>query len=85
MEVRSFYAALREIGKNKDELKETYLIVGELDALQSVASYRQSLEYYAEPHFIEETVYLEMQEAIHALVENAVSNSIIVKEKMDCS
>ena len=81
LEVRSFYAALREIGKNKDELKETYLIVGELDALQSVASYRQSLEYYAEPHFIEETVYLEMQEAIHALVENAVSNSIIVKEK----
>lgn len=81
LEVRSFYSALREIRKNRDELKEIYLIVGELDALQSIASYRQSLEYYAEPQFVEGTIYLEMREAIHPLVEKAVSNSIIVKEK----
>jgi len=81
LEVRSFYSALREIRKNRDELKEIYLIVGELDALQSIASYRQSLEYYAEPQFVKGAIYLEMQEAIHPLVEKAVSNSIIVKEK----
>ncbi len=81
LEVRSFYSALREIKKNKNELREIYLIIGEIDALQSIASYRQSLEYYVEPQFIKENIYMEVQGAIHPLIKKAVPNSITMGEK----
>jgi DNA mismatch repair ATPase MutS len=57
-------------------LRELFVILGELDALQSVASYRASLTTYAEPEFIEDKVRLEISEAKQPLLDNPVPASI---------
>lgn len=66
-EIRGFYRALDFIGQNRDALQTLFLAVGELDALQSVASYRTSLNYYCEPVFVEDKL-LTVQNAYHPLL-----------------
>lgn len=76
-EVRGFYKALRFIGEHKQELQSLFLAVGEIDALQSVASYRISLAYYCEPEFVRESI-LRLEDAYHPLLTEPIANSIYV-------
>ncbi|MFA5308423.1 MAG: hypothetical protein WC370_02925 [Dehalococcoidales bacterium] len=76
LEVRAFYATTDELARHISELRELYLTLGKLDAMQSVASYRTSLSTYAEPEFIEEGIHLEVREAKQPLLENPVPASI---------
>lgn len=76
-----FYRALDFIGQNRDALQTLFLAVGELDALQSVASYRTSLNYYCEPVFVEDKL-LTVQNAYHPpLISDPVPNSVSVQER----
>lgn len=79
-EVRGFYKALEFISENREALQQLFLAVGELDALQSIASYRASLDYYCEPEF-GATRGLELKEAFHPLLAEPVPNSITVAER----
>ena len=79
-EVRGFYRALEFIEKNRSDLRRLFLAIGELDALQSVASYRTSLAYYSEPLFTKEHEF-RLSEAYHPLLQEPVSNSISVTDK----
>ena len=79
-EVRGFYRALDFIKANRQALQDLFLAVGEVDALQSVASYRTSLEYYCEPCFVQERC-LELEDAYHPLIQDPVANSISVKDR----
>ncbi len=81
LEVRGFYAVLREIEKQRIHLQEIYLRVGELDAFQSAASYRESLEDYVEPGFISGGASLLAKEIRHPLLDRAVANTIEIKEQ----
>ena len=81
LEVRGFYGALREIEKQRASLQEIYMRIGELDAFQSVASYRESLVGYVEPDFISGGAYLSVKEIRHPLLERAVPNSIEIREQ----
>jgi len=81
LEVRGFYAALREIEKQRPHLQAVYMRVGEIDACQSIASYRAGLDGYVEPEFVSNRAYLSVREIRHPLLENAVPNSIELKEQ----
>lgn len=74
-EVRGFYRALDFIKENRKPLQQLFLAVGEIDALQSVASYRASLDYYCEPEFTQGRG-LELKEAYHPLLAEPVPNSV---------
>ena len=80
-EVRIFYALLDEIHAHKEELQSIYRLVGELDALQSVASYREEFPEYIEPTFSDKELFLEINNARHPLLMNPVPNSITIREK----
>jgi DNA mismatch repair ATPase MutS len=56
-------------------------LTGELDALQSVASYREGLTGYAEPNFSDQELLLEIKDAKHPLVSDPVPNSITIRGK----
>ncbi|MBA7466654.1 DNA mismatch repair protein MutS [subsurface metagenome] len=80
-EVRIFYAVLDEIHAHKEELRLIYRLIGELDALQSAASYREGLSGYVEPNFSGKELLLEIKDATHPLLTNPVGNSITIREK----
>ncbi|MDD4230777.1 MAG: hypothetical protein PHG45_05290 [Dehalococcoidales bacterium] len=76
LEVRAFYNTADEISRHIHDLRELYLTLGELDALQSVASYRTSLSTYADPEFVQNGVQLEVKDAKQPLLENPIPASI---------
>ncbi|MFP4662411.1 MAG: MutS-related protein [Halanaerobiales bacterium] len=78
IEARSFNASLFEINRSLKELRNIYMIIGEIDSLYSTASYRESLEYYCIPEFIEDIEYkfLKIRETYHPLLEDPVSNTV---------
>jgi DNA mismatch repair ATPase MutS len=82
LEVRAFYDTTDELNKHILELRELYLALGELDALQSVASYRASLDSYAEPVFDGHGSYLEIKDAKQPLLENPVPVSIAIHKNI---
>jgi DNA mismatch repair ATPase MutS len=78
LEVRAFCDTSDELNKHITELRELYLTLGELDALQSVASYRASLAVYSVPVFDGNGSYLEIKEARQPLLEIPVPVSIAI-------
>ncbi|MTI94769.1 MAG: MutS family DNA mismatch repair protein [Firmicutes bacterium] len=79
MEVRSFYGAIEEINRQVKHLQSSYIAIGTIDALQSVASYRTKLEY-SEPKFVSEKM-LDLQSVRHPLLEKPVANSITISDQ----
>ena len=75
-EARSFVRCLRDVEENAAVLRVLYRKLGELDALQSVASYRRGMRQYAAPQFVEEPAYISAESVAHPLLRNAVSNSL---------
>ena len=82
LEVRAFYDTTDELNKHILELRELYLTLGEIDALQSVASYRASLAVYCEPVFNGDGNYLEVKDAKQPLLENPVPVSIAIHKNI---
>jgi hypothetical protein len=76
---RKFYAVLEELIKHRKELQLIYNMVGEVDALISIASYRTGLDYYVEPELIKEDRVIEAIEVVHPLIAEAVPNSIVME------
>jgi hypothetical protein len=76
LEIRAFYATARELSRHVEELRDMYGTIGELDALQSVASFRASLGTYAEPEFVDEGIHLEVGDARQPLLDSPVPVSI---------
>jgi DNA mismatch repair ATPase MutS len=80
MNVRTFHAVMEETNRHRDELRTIYSLLGELDALQSVASYREGLPAYVEPTFLDRETQLRIEEARHPLLQDPVPNSITIHE-----
>ncbi|HKM18010.1 MAG TPA: DNA mismatch repair protein MutS, partial [Limnochordia bacterium] len=73
--------AVAMIRKDRDALLTMYGWIGELDALQAVASFRESLPYYCEPVLKqgrESTEKLVGEEMYHPLLQDPVPNSLTV-------
>lgn len=82
IEERKFFSSINDIKKYRDDLKELYKTLGELDALMSVASFREWIgDEYTEPQFVKEENTIEVEEVYHPLVKDAVANSITLENK----
>jgi DNA mismatch repair ATPase MutS len=82
LEVRAFYDTTDELNRHILELRELYVTLGELDTLQSIASYRASLTKYSEPSFDGVGCYLEVKEAKQPLLDNPVPVSISIHKNI---
>lgn len=66
---------IREIDERIDTFIWLYELVGELDMLISIASFRKSLPAFCLPDFHEE-LSIEMEDIYHPLIDNPVYNSV---------
>jgi hypothetical protein len=57
-------------------LRETFLVLGELDALQGVALWRAENHAWCRPELDEDAPGLEIEDGVHPVLEHAVPNSI---------
>lgn len=80
-EENQFFSCINLIKKYQEDLKKIYVCIGEIDALLSIAAYRQGIESYSHPEFTKENKYLEAKDLVHPLIEGAVSNSININDK----
>jgi len=80
LEVRAFFNTSYELSRHALELRELYLMLGKLDALQSVACYRASLPVYTEPEFNSSGLHLEMRDARQPLLDDPVPSSITINK-----
>ncbi|WP_392486590.1 MutS-related protein [Haloimpatiens sp. FM7315] len=78
METRAFFSTVKEIDDNRENIKKIYVYLGKIDALLSIASYRNDIKSYVEPKFLENSKKLVLKKVIHPLVEKPVDNTIIV-------
>lgn len=74
---RDYLSTVDEINKYQKELKEIYMILGELDAIISIASFREQYgERYTKPILKEEGKFLKTKNIAHPIIENPIPNSI---------
>lgn len=72
----AYFKCVNTLIKYKDDLLNLYLTVGEIDALISIASYRDGLVKYTEPTFVDSGKCLNVINLKHPLIKNCVPNSI---------
>ncbi len=82
LEVRAFYGTVGELARCRSELRELYLAVGELDAFQSIASYRASLTACADPEFEPVGAHLDLKGARQPLLDSPVPASISISKNV---
>jgi DNA mismatch repair ATPase MutS len=82
LEVRAFYATTGELARVIDKVRQIYLVTGELDALLSAASYRESLPVYSEPEFGETGIHLDIKDAGQPLLDNPVPASLKIDKNV---
>lgn len=72
------------ISENIEELKNIYEFIGTIDSCIAIASYRESLDYYTTPKFLEihENNQLNFKDIYHPLIDEAVSNSCEVNKSI---
>lgn len=80
MEEVSLFSVIEELHKFRKELQRIYILLGEIDAYISIASYRKELGEYTEPEFTEENNGVHIINGKHPLVENAVANSLEIEK-----
>jgi len=78
IEVRAFYSLLSALEKYKQQLQHILTAVGSMDAMISAASYRAGLESFTEPKFQNSASLIDIEGAVHPLLNKPVSNSIVV-------
>lgn len=81
LEVRSFYKTIKEVQLRIESLRTIYNIIGELDAAQAIASYREGLPHFTKPRFVKSSAELSIDGGYHPLIKDAVTNSIAIKDK----
>lgn len=86
-----FNGMLATLDKNKESLNETFELLGTLDSMIAVASFRTMIPYYSLPDLIKlepigsdfitnKKNVLEVKDLYHPLIEEPVSNSIAVEQ-----
>ncbi|MGL5354484.1 MAG: MutS-related protein [Clostridium sp.] len=79
--IRSYYSLVNTIKNNRESLIKIYSIVGKLDAYISIASYRERLDDYTYPNFVDSDKYLKLTDAIHPLILDGIPNTIELNKK----
>lgn len=79
-EVRSLLKAANAICQCRPDLQRLFVAVGEIDALQAVASFRCEIQDFARPRFSERK-QLCIENAVHPLISQPVPNSVSITDK----
>lgn len=83
-ELIAFESLLKIIYKNSEHLKNIYEIVGLLDSMISIASYRESISYYTTPDLFKctdlKTKRLKFADIYHPLINEPVVNSVQINK-----
>lgn len=74
----SYFSIAGKVENLEKGIVELYHLIGALDAMMSIVKYRKSLKYYSEPKFINESDEIKLEEVYHPLIENPVSNTILI-------
>lgn len=77
---RQYYNAINRISSYRTELKTLLMKLGELDALLSIASYREGIKSYTEPCLDNEKAHLNVEGVRHPLIKEPIPNSISINE-----
>ena len=81
IEESTYYRISGQLAGKKDKILELYYLVGEIDALTSIAIYQNNnKEKCSKPKFIKEAS-LKITEGIHPLLKKPVANSIDISKK----
>lgn len=81
IEEKKFFGAIDDIRAHRKDLQEMYLILGEVDALISIASYREGLGSYTIPKLHKEGAELKGTNMAHPLLKDPVKNSISINKE----
>ncbi|MBS4536145.1 DNA mismatch repair protein MutS [Clostridium sp. D2Q-14] len=73
---RNYFSIVDNVKKYSEKIIELYNLIGEIDAYIAISVYRETLDIYTIPEFYNKKKVLEVEEIIHPLLENPVSNSI---------
>lgn len=74
---RAYFSVANEINNHKDELKEIYILLGELEALISVASFREQYgEKLIKPILSNKGKFIKAKNITHPIIDEPVANSI---------
>ncbi len=79
-EVTGFFSAVKKIDQHSEKLRNLFKTIGYLDALISVASFRNENNRYCQPVFTENSKNFDVDEIYHPLLKNPVSNCF----RFDC-
>jgi len=83
----AFYNTMGLINRHKNDLVKLHMLIGRIDALIAMASYKRSLNYYSEPSLTPYTSngkikhFIETKNIYHPLLKEPVSNSFKLKER----
>lgn len=75
LDVSGFYSALNMVRQHVDELRNLYRIVGHLDAMIAVASYRLEYEQFCRPTFTTDLAKYAVDSVYNPLLKDPVPNS----------
>lgn len=81
VEEKKFFGAIDDIRTRRKNLQKMYLLLGEIEALISVASYRGGLESYSVPKLRMDGAELKGENMAHPLLRNPVRNSIHINKE----
>ena len=82
-EIVNYNKITKSIIEFKEEIIEIYSIIGELDAIISAASYKNSLRYYSVPKLtFNNKSHLNIHDVYHPLIDTPVENSIDTKKSV---
>ncbi|ACL74934.1 MutS-related protein [Ruminiclostridium cellulolyticum] len=77
----AFHSIFKIVNKYRHEIDSVYRTIGLLDSLISVASYRESLDYFTTPVLTKDNINnkkIEFTDMYHPLIKNPVTNSFSV-------
>lgn len=75
------FGVVKHIDTKRSEIEDVFVFVGEIDAIQSLASLRQGLRQFCTPQLIDRQKRLVAQEVYHPLIDNCVENNLTVADK----
>ena len=81
LDVNSFVFSMEAVRSRQGLIRVLFEMVGTLDALIAIASYRHSLSLYCVPTFGPPEKRLTIEDALHPLLTNGVPNSLTVEQR----
>jgi hypothetical protein len=81
VETRAFFRILRSLQRSQAALGTVFDGVGLLDALQAAASFRAGMPVRCTPELVTGPPELEVTDVVHPLLEDAVPNSLRLRER----